>query len=51
MQEDAGRHFLCGAFRGVMYVGLQGPFKELELKASGQDKNDQTRIITPPISL
>ena len=30
---------------------LQGPFKEIELEASGQDKNDQTLIIAPPNSL
>ena len=30
---------------------LQGLFKEIELKASGQDKNDQTLIIAPPVSL
>ena len=30
---------------------LQGLFKEIELKASGQDKNDQTLVIAPPISL
>lgn len=29
--------------------GLQGPFKERQLEASGQDKNDQTLII-PPVS-
>ena len=32
-------------------VGLQGPFKEIELKASGQDKNYQTLTISPPVSL
>ena len=32
-------------------IGLQGLFKEIELKASGQDKNYQTLIITPPVSL
>ena len=32
-------------------VGLQAPFKEIELKASGQDKNYQTLIITLPVSL
>ena len=31
----------------LLHLGLQGPFKENELKASGQDKNDQTLIITP----
>ena len=35
----------------VSGVGLQAPFKEIELKAFGQDKNDQTRIIAPPISM
>ena len=30
-------------------VGLQGPFKEKELKASGQELSDL--IITPPVSL
>lgn len=32
-------------------VGLQGPFKEIKLKASGQDKNYHTLIITLPTSL
>ena len=32
-------------------VGLQDSFKELEPKVFDQDKNDQTLIITPPISL
>ena len=32
-------------------VGLQVPFKEIELKASGQDKNYQTLIIAPPVQL
>ena len=32
-------------------VQLQVLFEETELKASGQDKNYQTFIITPPISL
>ena len=32
-------------------MGLQGPFKEIEIKASGQDKNYQTLTIAPPISL
>ena len=31
-------------------VGLQVPFKELELKASVQDRNYQILIIAPPIS-
>ena len=34
----------------VFFVGLQGLSKEIELKASGQDKNEQTHI-TLPISL
>ena len=32
-------------------VGLQGLFKEIELKASGQDKNYQTLIIALPVPL
>ena len=32
-------------------VGLQGLFKEIELKASVQDKNHQTLIIAPLVSL
>ena len=35
----------------VRNVGLQALFKEIEAKASGQDKNYQTFIITPPILL
>lgn len=35
----------------VIGVGLQGSFKELELKASEQDKNYQTLIIIPAFSL
>lgn len=32
-------------------VGFQGIFKEIELKAFGQAKNDQTLNIAPPGSL
>jgi len=32
-------------------VGPQVPFREIELKASGRDKNYQTLIISPPLSL
>ena len=32
----------------LLNVGLQGLFKELELKTSGQDKNYQTLIIAHP---
>ena len=32
-------------------VGLQDPFKEIELKVSGQDKNYQTLLIALPISM
>ena len=32
-------------------VGLRGLFEEIELKASGQDKNHQTLATAPPISL
>lgn len=32
-------------------VGLQGPIKEIQLKASVHDKNYQTFIIAPPILL
>ena len=34
-----------------MDLRLRGPFKETELKASGQDTNYQTLIITLPVSL
>ena len=32
----------------VTFVGLQGPFKEIELKASGQDKNHQSLSLSHP---
>lgn len=35
----------------MLSVGLQGPLKEIELKACAQDKNYQTLIITPPVLL
>ena len=34
----------------IYNVGLQGLFKETELRASGQDKNYQTLIMAPPVS-
>lgn len=36
---------------GVPHVRLQVPFKETELKASGQDKNYQTLFIALQVSL
>ena len=49
--QDKG-HSLCSGLRGpTLSVGLQGLFKETELKASGPDENDQTPVIAAPISL
>ena len=46
----SGRGVVSDTGHCITLVGYRGPFKEIERKASGQGKNYQTLIITPPVS-